>query len=129
MASFITPKPTESELEILAVIWQYGPSSVRIVNDELNKGRTVGYTTTLKLMQIMIEKGLLDREEKGRMHIYRTKVREEETRKQLLDKFVETTFGGSAMQLVMQALGKHDATPEELEKLKELIFKIEKEQK
>ena len=122
-------KPTDSELEILRIIWEHGPSSVRFVNDELNGARKVGYTTTLKLMQIMIEKGLLVREEKGRMHIYNAAIREEDTKKLLLDRFVETAFGGSAMQLVMQALGKHRSTPEELEELKKLIRKIEDEQK
>ena len=128
MASALPSKPTNSELEILSIIWQYGPSSVRFINDELNKNKKVGYTTTLKLMQIMNGKGLLEREEKGRMHIYRAAIKEKETQKQLLDKFVETAFGGSAMQLVMQALGKDTTTPEELRELKKLIEKIEKEQ-
>ncbi|MFC2115695.1 BlaI/MecI/CopY family transcriptional regulator [Bacteroidota bacterium] len=122
-------KPTDSELEILSVIWQHGPCSVRQVNDDLNQNKQVGYTTTLKLMQIMNEKGLLERKEKGRMHIYSAALREEETQKQLIDRFVETAFGGSSMQLVMQALGNDRTTPEELDKLKKLIEKIEKEQK
>lgn len=121
-------KPTDSEIEILRIIWDNGPSSVRYINDALNRKKKVGYTTTLKLMQIMLEKGLLEREEKGRLHIYRPSFREEETKKLLLDRFVETAFGGSAMQLVMQALGKHKTSPEELKELKELIRKIEKEQ-
>ena len=128
MATVLHIKPTNSELEILRVIWQLGSSSVRQVNDELNRKKKVGYTTTLKLMQIMHEKGLLERVEKGRMHIYRPSIKEEETQKLLLDKFLETAFGGSAMQLVMQALGKHKTTPEELEVLKTLIRKIEDEQ-
>lgn len=122
-------KPTDSELEILRIIWYRGPSTVRDINDELNEKRDVGYTTTLKLMQIMLEKGLLEREEDGRQHIYSSAIREEETKKLLLDRFVENAFGGSAMQLVMQALGKHKATPEELEELKELIRKLEQERK
>lgn len=121
-------KPTDSEIEILRIIWNKGPSSVRSINDELNLKKKVGYTTTLKIMQIMIEKGLLDREEKGRLHIYRASFKEEDTKKLLIDRFVETAFGGSAMQLVMQALGKHKTSPEELKELKELIRKIEKEQ-
>jgi predicted transcriptional regulator len=121
-------KPTDSELEILRIIWQLGPSSVRQVNDVLNEKRKVGYTTTLKLMQIMHEKGLLGREEKGRMHVYMAAIKENETQALLLDRFVESAFGGSAMNLVMQALGKHHTTPEELEKLKDLIKKLEKEQ-
>lgn len=122
-------KPTDSELEILSVIWKHGPSSVRFVNEELKKEKEVGYTTTLKIMQIMNEKGLLDREEQGRMHIYRAVVQEDEAKRQLLDRFVDTAFGGSAMQLVMQALGKHNTTPEELKELRKLIDEIEKEQK
>lgn len=122
-------KPTDSELEILQVIWNSGPSSVRQVNDELNKRRRTGYTTTLKIMQIMHEKGFLAREEKGRMHVYTAAVREDETRKLLLDRFVETAFGGSAMQLVMQALGRHRSTSEELEELKNLIRKMEEDGK
>ena len=129
MTSATPIKPTDSELEILRVIWQSGPSSVRHVNDELNQIRKVGYTTTLKLMQIMHEKGLLERQEQGRMHIYRPAIREEETQNLLLDTFLETAFSGSAMQLAMQALGKHKTTPEELEVLKSLIRKIEKDQK
>ncbi len=121
-------RPTDSELEILRIIWEDGPCSVRQVNEKLNLKRKVGYTTTLKLMQIMHEKKLLNRKEKGRMHIYSAAIREEDTQKLLLERFVESAFGGSAMQLVMQALGKHRATPEELEKLKELIRKIEEEQ-
>ena len=87
----------------------------------------VGYTTTLKLMQIMTEKGLLKRSEEGRKHIYNVVLKEKETKNLLLDKFVKTAFGGSAMDLVMQALGNHQTTPDELEELKALIDKIEKD--
>lgn len=120
-------KPTDAELEILQVIWLHGPVSVRFVNDELNRRKQVGYTTTLKLMQIMTEKGLLKRSEKGRKHIYNVVLKEKEAKTLLLDKFVKTAFGGSAMDLVMQALGNHQTTPDELEDLKALIDKIEKE--
>ncbi len=119
-------KPTDAELEILQVIWLHGPISVRFVNDELNRNKMVGYTTTLKLMQIMTEKGLLKRSEEGRKHIYNVVLKEKETKNLLLDKFVKTAFGGSAMDLVMQALGNHQTTPDELEELKALINKIEK---
>ncbi|KPL12758.1 MAG: transcriptional regulator [Bacteroides sp. SM1_62] len=122
-------KPTDSELEILQVIWFHGPASVRFVNDELNRNKQVGYTTTLKLMQIMTEKGLLKRSEKGRKHIYDTVLKEKEAKTLLLDKFVKTAFGGSAMDLVMQALGNHQTTPDELEELKALINKIERDNK
>lgn len=119
-------KPTVSELEILGIIWENGPSSVREVNQEQNRSKKVGYTTTLKIMQIMYEKGLLLRREKGRMHIYETAVNEKIAKGQLLQRFVETTFGGSSMQLVMQALGNSHASTEELGQLKKLIEEIEK---
>ncbi len=120
-------KPTDSELEILQVIWLHGPVSVRFINDELNRKKQVGYTTTLKHMQIMTEKGLLMRTEEGRKHIYNVVLKEKETKNLLLDKFVKTAFGGSAMDLVMQALGNHQTTADELEDLKALIDKIERE--
>ena len=122
-----TPKPTDSELEILQVIWLHGPSSVRSINDELNRKKQVGYTTTLKLMQIMTDKGLLKRTELGRKHIYSAVLDEKETKDLLLDRFVRTAFGGSAMDLVMQALGNHKTTPEEIEALKAMIEKMEDE--
>jgi len=120
-------KPTDAELEILQVIWLNGPVSVRFVNDELNLKKRVGYTTTLKLMQIMREKGLLIRSEDGRKHVYNVVIKEKEAKNLLLDKFVNTAFGGSAMDLVMQALGNHHTTPDELEELKALIDKIERD--
>jgi len=127
MPNIPSMKPTDSELEILQVIWLHGPVSVRFVNDELNRKKQVGYTTTLKLMQIMREKGLLMRSEDGRKHIYNVILKEKETKNLLLDKFVKTAFGGSAMDLVMQALGNHKSTPDELEELKALINKIERD--
>lgn len=114
-------KPTESELEILQILWQNGPSSVRFVNEELTKQREVGYTTTLKLMQIMFDKKLLSRTEEGRYHLYKAEIEEEATQINLLEKFVDATFRGSAMKLVMQALGNHDSSKEELEEIKKLI--------
>ena len=122
-------KPTDAELEILQVIWIHGPASVRFVNDELNRKKQTGYTTTLKLMQIMTDKGLLERSVKGRKHIYKAVLQEKETKSLLLNKFVNTAFGGSAMDLVMQALGSHKTTPDELEELKALISRIEKDSK
>jgi len=122
------PKPTEAELEILQVLWQNGPSSVRFVNDKLNEQKEagkVGYTTTLKLMQIMVEKGIANRNTDSRTHIYLAKITEQETQTQLLQKFVDATFRGSAMKLVMQALGNHETSKEELDEIKALISKIE----
>jgi BlaI family penicillinase repressor len=127
MPNITSMKPTDAELEILQVIWLHGPVSVRFVNDELNHKKRVGYTTTLKLMQIMREKGLLMRSEDGRKHVYNVVLKEKETKNLLLDKFVKTAFGGSAMDLVMQALGNHQTTPDELEELKALIDKIERD--
>ncbi|MGV3556867.1 BlaI/MecI/CopY family transcriptional regulator [Larkinella arboricola] len=114
-------KPTDAELEILQVLWASGPSTVRQVNDRLSQTKDVGYTTTLKLMQIMHDKGLLSRTEEGRYHIYQALVDEKETQQHLLNRFVDTAFRGSAMNLVMQALGSSKATPQELEELKKLI--------
>ena len=119
------PKPTESELAILQILWQAGPSSVRFVNEQLNKQREVGYTTTLKLMQIMLDKGLVARDAQSRTHIYTAAVSEANMQKQLLQKFVDTTFRGSAIKMVMQALGNHKTSSEELEEIKALIKKIE----
>ena len=118
-------KPTESELEILQVLWQDGPSSVRHVNDVLNEKRKIGYTTTLKFMQLMLEKGFLERDASSRTHIYAALLDETSTQKGLVDKFIDNTFRGSAMKLVMQTLGNHEASSEELDEIKKLIEKIE----
>jgi predicted transcriptional regulator len=91
------PKPTESELEILQVLWQHGPATVRFVNDELNQKREVGYTTTLKLLQLMLDKGLVLRDDDSRTHVYRASVREEETQGLLIDRLLDAAFGGSGI--------------------------------
>jgi len=119
-------KPTQSELEILQIIWDNGPSTVRFVNDKLNERKKTGYTTALKLMQIMLEKNLLSRNEKSRVHIYYPVVQKEEIQSQLLDRFLENTFSGSAHKLVMQALGNHKPSKSELEEIKKLIDELEK---
>lgn len=118
-------KPTDSELEILAFLWQHGPSTVRQVHEHLAKTKDAGYTTTLKLMQIMQEKGLLSRIEEGRSHIYTAQVSEEETQQSLLGRFVETAFRGSAAQLVIQALGNHQTSAEELDEIRNLLDNLE----
>jgi len=118
-------KPTESELEILQVLWEMGPSSVRSVNQKLNEKRDVGYTTTLKLMQIMVDKGLAERDTSQRTHIYRATIAEGDIQQRLLKNFVDTAFRGSAMKLVVQALGNHEATEDELREIKDLIAKLE----
>lgn len=118
-------RPTEAELEILQILWISEPSTVRYVNDILNKKKDVGYTTTLKIMQIMTKKGFVDRNVEKRTHIYKAVISEKETKNLLLNKFLDTTFGGSAAKLVMQALGNHKTHKEELKKIKNLIREIE----
>lgn len=128
--SKINIKPTEAELEILQILWEKGEATVRNVNESLNKKRDsnlkeIGYTTTLKLMQLMHEKGLASRNEESRTHIYAAKIKEGVMQKALLEKFVDKTFRGSAMKMVMQALGNHETSKEELDEIKALISKIE----
>jgi predicted transcriptional regulator len=119
------PKPTDAELEILSVLWEHGPSTVRFVNDQLNERREVGYTTTLKFLQIMIEKGLVSRNTEGRTHIYEAALSQNQVQDQLINKLVDTAFGGSAQKLVMQALGRSKSSKEELEAIKAYIQKLE----
>ena len=118
-------KPTEGELEILQMLWNSGPRSVRELNDELNNTKPVGYTTTLKILQIMAEKGLVTRIKDGRNHIYTAAVEQKAAQQQLLDKLLNGIFGGSAKKLVMQALGNHTASREELEEIKQYIEQLE----
>src|SRR6478752_3058721 len=122
-------KPTESELEILQILWQNGTATVRDVHEELAKSKDVGYTTTLKLMQIMHDKGLVKRDESMRTHIYQPAVNKEKTQKHLLDKMIDSLFGGSSTQLVLQALGNGDSkiSAEELEKIQTLIDNLKKQ--
>ena len=122
-------KPTDSELEILQILWANGPSSVRLVNDALNEHKEVGYTTTLKLMQIMTEKQLVVRDTNARQHIYRAAVGEETVQNGVLQKIISTAFRGSASGLILQALGQHQPTADELDEIKALINKIESGQK
>ncbi|MHA6249484.1 BlaI/MecI/CopY family transcriptional regulator [Pontibacter sp. CAU 1760] len=125
MATEQPQKPTESELEILQILWQQGPSTVRLVHEELAKTKDVGYTTTLKLMQIMSEKGMLDADKSSRSHIYRPLLEEEHTQRQLLNRFVQAAFRGSASKLVMQALGNSASSKEELDEIRNLLDKLE----
>lgn len=117
-------KPTDSELEILHVLWTSGPSTVRQVHERLSLSRDIGYTTALKLMQIMHEKGLLTREETNRSHTYAAAVTEEDTQRGLVDRFVETAFRGSASKLVLQVLGQHKTSQQELDEIKKLLNQI-----
>jgi BlaI family penicillinase repressor len=120
-------KPTESELEILQVLWAKGTASVREVHEELAKSKDVGYTTTLKLMQIMFEKGLVKRDATFKTHIYEPQVSRDKTQKHLLNKMIDTLFGGSSTQLVLQALGNHKASDEELESIQQLLNNLKKQ--
>ena len=121
MATTKTIKPTESELEILQILWKKVNASVREVHEELLQTKEAGYTTTLKLMQIMHEKGLVKRDDSIKTHIYQAAVSKEKTQKHLLNKMIDTLFGGSPGELVMQALGNHKASPAELEEIQRLL--------
>ena len=114
-------KPTENELEILQILWQKGLATVREVHEELSAIKNAGYTTTLKLMQIMNEKGLVKRDDSIKSHVYQAAVNKEKTQKHLLDKMIDGLFGGSSTQLVIQALGNHKTSKEELDKIQDLI--------
>lgn len=123
-------EPTKSELEILQVLWQHGPSTVRFVNDELNaQRREVHYTSTLKLMQIMADKGLVLRDESQMKHIYSAAAEENKTKSFLLDKFVDTMYNGSASSLLMQLLGNKKTSKEELNAIRDLIRKLDQKDK
>ncbi|MCB0696827.1 MAG: BlaI/MecI/CopY family transcriptional regulator [Chitinophagaceae bacterium] len=118
-------KPTESELEILNILWNRGPSTVRTVHEILEPSKGSGYTTTLKLMQIMHEKGLVKRDNSAKVHIFEAVVSKEKTQGQLIRKMVDTVFNGNTMQMVMQALGNHKADAAELEAIRKYLDKIE----
>jgi predicted transcriptional regulator len=119
-------KPTDSELEILQVLWDKNEATVREVHEALSQTKDCGYTTTLKLMQIMFEKGLVLRDDSSRTHIYRPNVSREKTQKQLVDKMVNALFSGSHTQLVMQALGSHTPSNKELEEIQQLLDSLKK---
>ncbi|HEX2533904.1 MAG TPA: BlaI/MecI/CopY family transcriptional regulator [Chitinophagaceae bacterium] len=121
-------EPTKSELEILQVLWQYGPSTVRFVNDTLNEQkREVQYTSTLKLMQIMFEKGILHRDDTAMKHVYRAALEEQKTKSQLLDRMTESMFNGSRSSLIMQLLGNKKTSKKELKEIKDFLKKLDGE--
>lgn len=120
-------KPTESELEILRVLWEKGEATVRDVHEILSKTKDAGYTTTLKLMQIMHEKGMVKRDERNKTHKYIPLISREKTQKQFVGKMIDTLFQGSSTQLVMQALGNHQTSKEELEEIQKLIDNLKKQ--
>jgi len=123
-----SPRPTDSELSLLRVLWGRGPSTVREVQEVLSAEKPTGYTTVLKLMQIMTDKGLVVRDERKRTHIYRARVPAEQTQQQLVADLLDRAFEGSADQLVMRALSAKRVSPEELARIRALLDEIEREQ-
>ena len=127
MARRASRRPTEGELEILQVLWQQGPGTVRQVNDALNEARPTGYTTTLKLMQIMLDKGLLRRDESRRPQVYTPAVSKNRTQRQLVRDLLERVFDGSARQFVLQVLSAKNASAEEMAEIRRLLRKAERD--
>ena len=121
------PRPTDAELAILQVLWQHGPSTVRHVHERLSGTRETGYTTTLNLMQIMADKGLVTRDESARTHVYQARRSREETQRQLVSDLLDRAFGGSAAALVMQALSAQPASAEELREIRRLLDDSQRE--
>jgi predicted transcriptional regulator len=118
-------RPTDAEIDILRVLWERGPSTVRQVHDVLSAHRDFAYTTTLKLLQLMTEKGVAIREEDGRIHRYRAALAQEETQRHLVRDLLDRAFGGSPTQMVLQALAAKPATPEELQEIRRLLAEHE----
>jgi predicted transcriptional regulator len=118
-------RPTDAELAILRVVWRRGPSTVRQAHEALSQDREIGYTTVLKLMQIMTEKGLVERDETERTHVYRTRLTQEQTQQQLVNDLLEKAFGGSASQLVLRALAAKPASADELAQIRRLLDELE----
>ena len=121
MTQPVTPRPTDAELAILRVLWSKGPSTVRQVHDVLASGRELAYTTVLKLLQIMMDKGLTTREPLGLQHVYTARRTEQDTQRQLVKDLLDRAFDGSTSQLVMQALATTPATPGELREIRRLL--------
>lgn len=119
------PRPTDAELEILNVLWQRGPATVREVHDELGAHKPTGYTTVLKTLQIMTEKGLVERDESQRAHLYRARLAQDVTQRQLLNDLLARAFDGSATKLVMQALSGREASAEELTEIRAMLDRFE----
>lgn len=118
-------KPTEAELEILSLLWELKEASVRQIHERLAETKDTGYTTTLKIMQIMHAKGMVTRDEENRSHIYRPSTNQKETQKSLLKNLVTTAFGGSAQRLVMQALGQDNPSKEDLNEIRAFLDQLE----
>src|SRR5215510_13502037 len=129
MANTVLPRPTDAELEILRVLWQRGACTVRDVQESLNEAKPTGYTTVLKLMQIMTDKGLVRRDERQRAHVYEAQLAQEQTQQQLLSDLVERVFNGSASSLVMQALASKKTSARELSEIRRMLDKVERGEK
>ena len=125
MSRRILPRPTDAELAILRVLWLRGPSTVREVLEEMSQERPTGYTTVLKMLQIMTEKGLVRRDESERTHVYEARLTEEQTQQQLVGDLLDRAFGGSAQKMVMQALAARQSSPEELAQIRQLLSDME----
>ncbi len=125
MPKALPPKPTDAELSILRVLWELGPCTVRQVQETLNEQRETGYTTVLKLLQIMTEKGLVERDETERTHVYQASLAREQTQQQLVSDLLDRAFGGSAKQLVLQALATKKASAKEMDEIRRLLDKLE----
>ena len=121
------PRPTDSELAILRVLWRLGPATVRAVHDELSRAQEMGYTTVLKMLQIMTEKGLVTRDESERSHVYQPACGEQVVQRQLVRHLLERAFGGSAQKLVLQALAAKKSSPKELAEIRKLLDELEGE--
>jgi predicted transcriptional regulator len=119
-------KPTESELEILKILWNKESATVREVHSELSKTKESGYTTTLKLLQIMFEKGLVKRDDSNKTHVYEPAISKQRTQKQFLDKMINTLFAGSSTQLVLQALGNQKSSKDELDEIQKYLDNLKK---
>ena len=120
-----TANPTEGELAILSVLWERGPSTVRDVHEILTRKHPTGYTTVLKLMQIMTEKGLVERDESRKAHVYHPRVSEERTQKSLVTDLLDKAFGGSPTKLVMQALSSKRTSNEDLAEIRKILDSLE----
>ena len=130
MPKLSLPRPTDTELEILRALWHRGPSTVREVQETLGEARPTGYTTVLKMLQIMTEKGLVRRDESQRAHVYEARLAQEQTQQQLIGDLLERVFDGSATSLVMQALAtKKKTSAEELSQIRQIIDEFERGQR
>ncbi|MFC2138250.1 BlaI/MecI/CopY family transcriptional regulator [Bacteroidota bacterium] len=122
-------KPTTSELEILQLLWEKEPQTVKEINEAINLKKPTGYTTTLKILQIMTEKGFVEREVNGKKHLYYPKLKESNTQKAMIDKLLDSAFMGSAQKLIIRTLGNYKASKEEIKEIRQMLDKLDKKSK